>query len=154
MDTSHIIIFFLFIAVIGILFLQFSGTKKDQMTIIGSDGSKTTVEFEIADTQLKKMRGLMFRKSLPAESGMLFIFDKPGKYSFWMANTTIPLDAIYFSPNGTVVDVISMDPCGMLNCPKYTPKASAQYILEVNQGFAKENNILVGKSKTDYFSNN
>jgi hypothetical protein len=80
---------------------------------------------------------------------MLFIMDKPALHGFWMFNTTIPLDAIHIAENGTVVDIIGMEPCGLniTNCPTYYPKEKSMYILEVNKDFAEKNKIVVGKSK-------
>jgi uncharacterized membrane protein (UPF0127 family) len=100
----------------------------------------------VAGNPITRMKGLMGRDSLGADEGMLFIFDTPGMYAFWMLNTTIPLDAIFIAQNGSVVDIIQMAPCGInpLNCPQYAPKAPALYVLEVNQGFAASHGIVIG----------
>lgn len=146
MDNAQIIALVVVFAVLAlVIYYQFAG-KKGQLTIANDDGSTVTVGIDVADTTLKKMRGLMFRSSLPENEGMLFVFDKPGRYGFWMVNTTIPLDAIHLSSNGTVVDIIKMDPCGF-ECRVYSPKADAQYVLEVNQGFSERHNIAIGSSR-------
>ncbi|MFH1393733.1 MAG: DUF192 domain-containing protein [Candidatus Micrarchaeota archaeon] len=154
MENIHfLILIFVFVAIVLIVYFQFSGNKREQMIIVNSEGSEVIVNVEIADTQLKKMRGLMFRESMPENDGMLFVFGSPGTYSFWMVNTSIPLDAIYFSSDGQVVDVISMEPCGAFKCPTYAPKAQAQYVLEVNRGFAEKHGIAAGKSRAKSIPN-
>lgn len=100
-------------------------------------GRKLTVE--IADTTAKRARGLMYRKELGKNKGMLFIFPNSAKHSFWMANTKIPLDIIWMDENYNVVHVEkNVPPCSSKNiilCPQYTPKTSAKYVLEVNAGW-------------------
>ncbi len=147
MNNFHIFFLFIIILVVTLfLYFQFS-VKKDQMVIRNADNMDVDVKVEMADTQLKKMKGLMFRDSLPENEGMLFVFDRQGIYSFWMINTSIPLDALFFDSKGELVDVISMEPCKVLNCPKYSPKSPAKYVLEVNKGFAKRHNLISGKSR-------
>lgn len=121
-------------------------TKK--ITISNPDGSSVGVDAEIADNMTTRLKGLMGRRSLGEDEGMLFVFDSSGRHSFWMLNTSIALDAIFMDGNGTVVDILQMEPCGLniLDCPHYTPKADAKYVLEVNQGFAETHGITIGKS--------
>ena len=89
---------------------------------------------EVVDTNESRQRGLMFRKKLADESGMLFIFDYIGKHSFWMKNTLIPLDIIWISDDKKVVDIQTMQPCLTENCASYVPKNDSQYVLEVGAG--------------------
>ncbi|MDD5172507.1 MAG: DUF192 domain-containing protein [Candidatus ainarchaeum sp.] len=139
------------IAIVVILIFYFiiakGPTKK--LTITNPDASSVSVDAEIADNMTTRAKGLMGRKSLGENEGMLFVFDSAGRHSFWMVNTSISLDGIFIDSNGTVVDIIAMEPCGLniLNCPRYTPKADAKYVLEVNQGFAEKNKIAIGKSR-------
>jgi len=106
--------------------------------------SDTEVRSEIADTPLKQMKGLMFRKSLPENEGMLFIFDEEDYYGFWMMNTSIPLDIIWINKDMEIVHIEkNVQPCGIL-CPIYKSKEKAIYILEVNAGFVKKHGIEVG----------
>jgi uncharacterized membrane protein (UPF0127 family) len=62
---------------------------------------------EIADDPAEQARGLMFRESLAASAGMLFVYPRPGNPSFWMKNTLIPLDMLFIRPDGTVAHVHS-----------------------------------------------
>jgi len=141
-------------AIILLLVIYYFVTAKGErkrISLVNSEGSKISVDVEIANNTATRTKGLMGRASLGENEGMLFVFDRPGLYSFWMLNTAIPLDGIYFDENGTVVDVIGMAPCGLnvTKCRTYTPKASARYVLEVNQGFSERNKIAVGKSRLE-----
>ena len=139
------------LAVLLILYFITARGPVKRISITNGDGTVVPVSVEIANNTATRMKGLMGRKSLGEGDGMLFVFDSPGKHSFWMMNTTIPLDALFIAGNGSVVDIIQMQPCGwnVTNCPTYAPKAEAKYVLEVNQGFAGRNGIETGKSKVD-----
>jgi uncharacterized membrane protein (UPF0127 family) len=91
---------------------------------------------DIAWTKKEQEAGLMFRDILGAHNGMLFIFDKEQPMAFWMKNTHIPLDILYFNHQGHLVDMkLGAVPCQpRTNCPVYPSKAPAQYVLEINAG--------------------
>jgi uncharacterized membrane protein (UPF0127 family) len=103
-----------------------------------------TFAVEIADTSEKQALGLMFRDSMPIDQGMLFIFPNEAPRSFWMKNTRIPLDIMYFDKELKMVS-ISADtpPCRITRCPSYPSKAPAMYVLELNAGAAKK--LAVGE---------
>ena len=107
------------------------------------------MDVELADNAATRAKGLMGRKSLGEKEGMLFVFDKADYRDFWMLNTTITLEAIFISEDGTIVDIIEMEPCGInpLNCTQYSSKEKAKYVLEVNQGFSNKNKIVPNQSK-------
>lgn len=90
-------------------------------------------EVEIAQTQSQRQRGLMFREELKPNTGMFFVFETENIYPFWMKNTLIPLDIIWFDKNGIIVDIQSMEPCTETICKSYIPKKKSQYVLEVNR---------------------
>ncbi len=100
---------------------------------------------EIADDQDEQAQGLMFRKELCENCGMLFVFPASQQYSFWMKNTLIPLDMIFIDETRTVVDVLSAEPCAEDPCPPYTPRKEARYVLEVNAGVAELSGIDAGR---------
>lgn len=103
-----------------------------------------SVYAEIADSPDEWQAGLMNRDHLAEDAGMLFVFPGEAKRSFWMKNTKMPLDIVFISANLTVVDVQSMEPCHSDPCRTYVSKEPAEYALEVNRGFAAENNVMVG----------
>lgn len=100
---------------------------------------------ELAKTEAEREKGLMNRKQLDKNSGMLFIFNKEGIYPFWMKDTLIPLDMIWIDGNSVVVFIAkNVQPCKSLICPIMNPKIGAKYVLEVNAGISKELGIKVG----------
>ena len=94
---------------------------------------------EIADTDAERARGLMFRDELPAGHGMLFIHDREQPLAYWMKNTRIPLDILYFDRARRLVSQQrDVPPCVLGNaCPPYPSSAPAVYVLELNAGEAE-----------------
>ena len=100
---------------------------------------------EVPDDREEFARGLMFRKHLPWNAGMLFAFDDEGTRRFWMKNTLIPLDMVFFDSSSKIIDIKENVPCcKQEECPTYPSKEPAQYVLEVNAGFVQEKGIKIG----------
>ncbi len=100
---------------------------------------------EVPDDREEFARGLMFRKHLPWNAGMLFAFDDEGTRRFWMKNTLIPLDMVFFDSSSKIIDIKeNVPPCKQEECPTYPSKEPAQYVLEVNAGFVQEKGIKIG----------
>jgi uncharacterized protein len=111
--------------------------------VVFPDG--TRVKVEIADTEAKRQRGLMFREQLAPNEGMIFLFDELDYYPFWMKNTLIPLDMLWLDPDGRVVSIAqSVPPCKADPCPSYFPDAKSVYVVEVVSGFVREHKVKVG----------
>ena len=94
---------------------------------------------EIAADNDSRARGLMFRDSMSADHGMLFVFDGMEPRVFWMKNTHIPLDILYFDKNYKLVSMQQrVPPCHSMgdDCPQYPSSGPAQYVLELNAGTA------------------
>jgi uncharacterized membrane protein (UPF0127 family) len=108
-----------------------------------------TFSVEIADSSEEHQLGLMFRDSMPADHGMIFIFPDEAPRSFWMKNTRIPLDIMYFDRDLRMVG-ISADtpPCRVARCPSYPSVAPAKYVLELNGGSAASLGVGVGDKLT------
>ncbi len=104
---------------------------------------------EIADTREKQALGLMFRDEMPADKGMLFIFPNEAPRSFWMKNTRIPLDIMYFDKDLNMVSISAdTQPCRVSRCPSYPSIAPAKYVLELNAGTASELGVGPGDRLT------
>ncbi len=104
---------------------------------------------EVADTQQKQTLGLMYRDEMPADHGMLFIFPNEAPRSFWMKNTRIPLDILYFDKDLKLVSAsLDTPPCRVRRCPAYPSKTPAMYVLELNAGIASELGIGPGDRMT------
>jgi uncharacterized protein len=109
--------------------------------------SGTAISVEVAQTDQEKAQGLMFRESIPKDAGMVFPFDGLEFRPFWMKNCHFPLDMIYATKDGTIVDVLrNVPPCAPdpAPCESVTPKAKADTILEVNAGVADANGAVPG----------
>lgn len=122
-----------------------SACGSSDLTLSSFDGSQTvSVKVEVADSAKERTKGLMNRESLDKGTGMLFVFPEPQMLSFWMKNTKIPLEILFFDPSGSFVNVYTMKPCAQDPCEAYTSEALSQYALEVSPGFREENGIGVG----------
>lgn len=109
---------------------------------------------EIAATSAEREKGLMERQSLDADKGMLFIYDKPGYYSFWMKNTLIPLDMVWLDQDRRVVFINeNAQPCKDERCPVVTPVIESQYVFEAGAGTVKKIGLRYGdKAKLILYS--
>lgn len=102
--------------------------KSDTVTIVVGG---TKLHVEIAKTPAQRQRGLMFRKSMPENHGMLFIFPRDEQLSFWMKNTFIPLSIAFISQGGTIRSIHHMTPHSL---EAIQSTYAVRYALEVNQG--------------------
>lgn len=116
----------------------------EEINLVAPDGRQKLLTAEVADEPNEHVRGLMNRRELPAGNGMLFKYDEPMVLNFWMKNTTIPLDIIFFDELGYFVSSAGMVPCQADPCVRYSSQEKAQYALEVNAGFIAENEIGEG----------
>ena len=108
-----------------------------------------TFAVEIADTQEKQALGLMFRDSMPADQGMLFVFPNEALRSFWMKNCRIALDIMYFDKDLKMVSISAdTQPCRTSRCPSYPSSGPAMYVLELNAGVAAELGVGPGDQLT------
>jgi len=104
------------------------------------------LDVQIADTEPRRVRGLMFQAQLPYDHGMLFVFDESGIYPLWMLNMQFSLDMIWFDENGNVVHIEeNIPPCKthleINTCQIIEPGADAIYVVEVTSGFVEKFNI-------------
>lgn len=107
---------------------------------------KRSFRVEIADSFLKISRGLMGRQSIPKNGGMLFIFDREGRPSFWMLNMRFKIDIIWLDGRGRVVHVWkNAEPCrSIFSCRTEKPKSDSLYVLEFRAGIADEMKLRLG----------
>jgi len=96
---------------------------------------------EVADIEIERNRGLMFRKSLDEGKGMLFVFEQDQRVSFWMRNTSIPLSLAYITADGTIVQILDLKPYSEQPRPS---ERSVRYALEVPQGWYGKVGLGVG----------
>jgi len=99
------------------------------------------LEVEIADEQEERLRGLMFRRRLPRNQGMLFVFEEESKVSFWMKDTVLPLSIAFIASDGTIREIRDMIP---LSLNSIQSSRNVRYALEVNQGWFAEHGVVAG----------
>lgn len=96
---------------------------------------------EIARTEVERERGLMFRKRLEDGKGMLFVFDKDDRLAFWMKNTLLPLSLAYISADGTIRQIVDLEPESLA---AIQAERSVRYALEVPRGWFDRAGVRVG----------
>lgn len=117
-------------------------TKEGEVMFLKKGEPYKKIDVEVAENEAERAKGLMFRPYLPDSVGMLFIFEQPGDHGFWMKNTSIPLDIIYVGPDRKIVSIAEhTKPFSEEGIP---PLGTVQYVVEVNAGFTKSNNIQSG----------
>ena len=107
------------------------------------------IKAETMIDRLDLLRGMMFRTSLAADHGMLFVHPEPGRYSYWMYQTLIPLDMIWLDSRHNVVEIVdNAQPCKTQasKCPQYGGHETAAYVLELAGGMAKKYGLRTGDS--------
>lgn len=108
-----------------------------------------TFVVEIADDPKSQQLGLMFRDEMADDHGMVFIFKRSQPRSFWMKNTRIPLDILYFDEHRRLVSMqTDVRPCRTQQCPGYPSRKPAKYVLEINGGLAEQLGITTGAKMT------
>ena len=119
-------------------------TNVQKITLVGPHNELIEVHVEISDSSEARAQGLMFRTELPEGQGMLFVFEEEKPLSFWMKNTLIPLDIIFFDNGGQFVSRDTMIPCTRDPCQGYLSEGPAQFALEVPVGIAEYEGIGEG----------
>lgn len=118
--------------------------EKREYKILSLQGRK--IKVEVSETPKARAQGLMHRKSLDKNTGMLFVFPRPQRLSFWMKNTHIPLSIAFFDQDQRMLEVMDMKVESILrkDVRNYVSSSPAQYALEMNQGWFKKNKIKKG----------
>jgi len=115
-----------------------------RVTLSPAGHDPVNVDVEVVETPEARQRGLMYRKQLPQNAGMLFIFDRPDQHSFWMHNTLVPLDIIFITADWNVLGIVE-NATPLTDSPRSVPGQS-QYVLEVNAGFSRRHGLQAGTS--------
>jgi uncharacterized membrane protein (UPF0127 family) len=119
-----------------------SGLRTDELTIETAEGKKRRFDIEIAQTPVDMEVGLMFRKELAPDAGMLFLLGAPRVISFWMKNTLIPLDMLFIAPDGKILTIRrNAEPLSLAPVSSVYPVSA---VLEINGGAADAAGIAVG----------
>lgn len=129
------------VLVLLLVLSSFSCSKDEVLQTRDIRINQWNLTVEIADTQKSQEKGLMNRKSLDEDRGMLFVYDRDSRKSFWMKNTLIPLSIAYIAADGTIREIYDMEP---LSTRIVDSRYSVRYALEVNQGAFDRQGIKPG----------
>jgi hypothetical protein len=127
--------------ILAALALAVAGPARAQLpeTFLTVNGHKLTAE--VAQTNPARMQGLMHRRMLPENRGMLFVFDNVGIHGMWMKNTYIPLSVAFLDERGVIINIADMEPHTLDSHGAAKP---AKYALEVNRGWFRKRGIKPG----------
>jgi uncharacterized protein len=118
------------------------------VSIVGADGKpRAMVAVEVASTGPQREVGLMYRKHLDDNAGMIFVFPDAAPRNFWMHNTPIPLDMIFADANGVITGIVAT--AEPFSDKLLGVEGNSEYVLEVNAGFCAKNEIKPG-DKMDF----
>jgi len=131
---------------LGFMLLFTACSKKDiKLLTVQTSTGKITYFVEVADTKEKMIKGLMYRKHMKADHGMLFLFNQthPQPVTMWMKNTYISLDMLFAEESGKIVGIAqNTEPLSLKNISPTNKKVRA--VVELNAGEVKKNNIKIG----------
>ncbi len=99
------------------------------------------IDAQVALTPEQREIGLMMRKEMPQQEGMIFIFEQPGQQCFWMKNTLLPLTAAFVADDGTIVNMADMKP---QTTDSHCSAQPVRYVLEMNKGWFAKKGIKAG----------
>jgi uncharacterized membrane protein (UPF0127 family) len=99
------------------------------------------INAELASTPQQREIGLMFRSVMPANDGMLFVFEQPSQQCFWMNNTLIPLSIAFIGDDGSVVNIDDMKPQTL---DSHCSAKPVRFVLEMNEGWFAKRGIKAG----------
>lgn len=111
--------------------------------VVFTEAQNLPVTVEITTDEASRERGLMFRKSMPEDHGMIFAFDEPSNHQFWMHNTCIPLDMLFVDKDGTIVGI--EENAHTMDDSVYEVGCPSSYVVEVNAGFTRKHGIRAGQ---------
>lgn len=99
------------------------------------------IDTQLALNERQREIGLMFRKEMPQQEGMLFVFEQPGVQCFWMRNTLLPLTAAFVADDGTIVNLADMQP---MTENSHCSAKPVRFVLEMNQGWFAKRGLKAG----------
>ena len=136
----------LILAAFGVLsYMESAGADAPAMKTLAVKVGSHALKVEVASTDEQRQRGLMFRKSMPRDVGMLFTFDEPGYHAMWMKNTLIPLSVAFLDNEGRILNILDMQPETL---DAHAAAGPARYAIETNVGWFAERRIKPGERVT------
>ena len=120
--------------------------RKEETIIIVSFPNGRELETEVADTPEKLLVGLAFRETLPANGGLLYIFESTGQNHIWTKEYRFPVDMMWIDESHHIVGLKeNVAPCRKDDCPKYSSSPEAvRYAIQTGAGFIKQEGVTIG----------
>lgn len=131
-------------AALAVLLVPDAGAQT-RLPVTSLNAGMYAIQAEVAATPEARQQGLMHRKTMAANAGMLFVFDEKAGHCFWMKNTDLPLSIAFLADDGTIVNIEDMQPYSEDN---HCPKAAIRYALEMNKGWFAQKGIKPGAKIT------
>lgn len=141
--TSMKSTFRIFLALAAAVALQTARAEEPQTNLprLKLSAGMHIIDAQLAQSGEERMTGLMYRKDMPQQEGMLFVFDQPSMQCFWMKNTLLPLSAAFVADDGIIVNVVDMKP---QTTDSHCSVKPVRYVLEMNQGWFAKKGIKAG----------
>ncbi|MGE0098984.1 MAG: DUF192 domain-containing protein [Hydrogenophaga sp.] len=133
-------LFFLFVVLTGTAWSQ-QESPQMQLPKVSLTAGMFVIHAQVVATPEQRAIGLMFRKEMPANEGMLFVFEQPAGQCFWMKNTFLPLTAAFVADDGTIVNLADMQPQSLDSHCSIRP---VRYVLEMHQGWFAKRGLKAG----------
>ena len=124
-----------------LLALSLSAPARAELPVIQLQAGMHLIRAELADSMGTRMEGLMYRKSMPQGSGMVFVFDETATHCMWMKNTLIPLSVAFIDEAGAIINIADMQPHSEVSHCAARP---ARFALEMNKGWFAERGVKPG----------
>ena len=135
-------------SVFGPAFAQSQGQAQTDLPRAQLQAGMHLMQVQVASTGREREIGLMWRKDMPQQEGMLFVFEQPAGQCFWMRNTLIPLTAAFVADDGTIVNLADMQ---SQTDTSHCSGQPVRFVLEMNQGWFAKRNIRAGYKLTGPF---
>lgn len=135
----------LFLSAVMHMTASAQGVPQTQLPRATLNAGMHLMQVQLAQDFEQRQIGLMWRKEMPQNEGMLFIFEQAGVQCFWMRNTLLPLTAAFVSDDGTIVNLADMKP---QNDSSHCSHKPVRFVLEMNQGWFAKRNLQAGYKLT------
>lgn len=127
--------------VIGLAVLTIVPARADPLLTYPLRIRGHAIRAEVANTEETRRTGLMFRRSMPEDNGMLFTYERPGVQSMWMKNTLLPLSVAFIGRDGRILNIEDMKPQTL---DAHSSDGEAWWSLEMNQGWFAKRGVMKG----------
>jgi uncharacterized membrane protein (UPF0127 family) len=117
------------------------GNPQTQLARTSLNAGMHLIQVQLAQNFEQRQIGLMWRKEMPQNEGMLFVFDEPAVQCFWMRNTLLPLTAAFVADDGTIVNLVDMKP---MSDDSHCSKKPVRFVLEMNLAWFAKRNLQAG----------